>query len=72
MMFFGMFNVFSLRNNVNVAIVAMVNYTQEFQDDINGSELCPDHGASKIDESPSVNQLLLHRDISMYVSRHKV
>ncbi|XP_078491658.1 sialin-like [Ciona intestinalis] len=42
--FLGMFNVYSLRTNLSVAIVAMVNSSSESEG--NASNVCPDRGQS--------------------------
>nr|XP_039260375.1 sialin-like isoform X2 [Styela clava] len=41
------FNLFSLRNNLSIAIVAMVNHTEKTTK-INSSDFCPDRGSSEI------------------------
>nr|XP_039254795.1 sialin-like [Styela clava] len=52
MLFFATFNVYSLRTNLSVAIVAMVNSTSSSTEDSeNGSDVCPDKGVSEIDEN---------------------
>uniref|UniRef100_H2ZN04 Sialin n=1 Tax=Ciona savignyi TaxID=51511 RepID=H2ZN04_CIOSA len=45
--FLGMFNVYSLRTNLSVAIVAMVNSSGE--SDVNSSNVCPDRGQTSSD-----------------------
>ncbi|XP_039260371.2 sialin-like [Styela clava] len=50
MSFIAKFNLFSMRTNLSVAIVAMVNQTDE-DTSANTSDVCPDHGSSEIDEN---------------------
>ncbi|XP_039258886.2 sialin-like [Styela clava] len=49
MSFIAKFNSYSMRTNLSVAVVAMVNQTDENTSN-NTSDVCPDHGSSEIDE----------------------
>lgn len=55
MLFWGTFNAYSLRVNLNVAIVAMVNSTNSKSNITNATTTCPDHGASNIHSIRTVN-----------------
>ena len=46
-----MFNVYSLRTNLSVAIVAMVNSTEEAE---NESDTCPDGGSGPASDAATV------------------
>ena len=51
--FLGMFNIYSLRTNLSVAIVAMVNMTDDNSN--NKSNICPDRADGPASDPSSVS-----------------
>jgi len=67
--FLGMFNVYSLRTNLNVAIVAMVNTTDDSDSQSNQSNLCPDRGQSSSDTANSVSNTKLNCNLHVVIQK---